>query len=173
MEAYDVSMENVSVGTHNDEYLCAMQLVASAGEILRAATPVVAKAVEGEYQLAITIEGTRGVTGLPGSLLQGNMLKGSLEPTAEEKTFVLTDGEGFMPVDAAYTLPANQARVVCNATASIAAARVLRLDFDAATSVEPLAPADEVQTIYSITGVRLATPQKGINIINNKKLIIK
>ena len=168
-----MSMENVSVGTHNDEYLCAMQLVASAGEMLRAATPVVVKAVEGEYQLAITIEGTRGVKGLPGSLLQGNMLKGSLEPTAEEKTFVLTDGEGFMPVDAAYTLPANQARVVCNATASIAAARVLRLDFDAATSVERVVSSDAVQTIYSVTGVRLTAPQKGINIINNKKVIIK
>ena len=29
------------------------------------------------------------------------------------------------------------------------------------------------QAIYSITGVRLAAPQKGINIINNKKVIIK
>ena len=176
MEAYDVAMENVSVGTNNDEYLCAMQLVASAGEVLRAATPVVVKAVEGDYQLAITMEGAGSVTGLPGSLLQGNMLKGALEPIEAEKTFVLTmeeDAAAFRVVEEACALPANQARVVCDATASMAAARVLQLDFDAATSVEPLAPADEVQAIYSITGVRLAAPQKGINIINNKKVIIK
>ena len=176
MEAYDVAMENVSVGTNNDEYLCAMQLVASAGEVLRAATPVVVKAVEGEHQLAITMEGAGAVTGLPGSLLQGNMLKGALEPIEAEKTFMLTmeeDAAAFRVVEEACALPANQARVVCDATASMAAARVLRLDFDAATSVEPLAPATEVQAIYSITGVRLEAPQKGINIINNKKVIIK
>ena len=176
MEAYDVAMENVSVGTNNDEYLCAMQLVASAGEVLRAATPVVVKAAEGEHQLAITMEGVGAVTGLPGSLLQGNMLKGALEPIEAEKTFMLTmeeDAAAFRVVEEACALPANQARVVCDATTSMAAARVLRLDFDAATSVEPLASADEVQAIYSITGVRLAAPQKGINIINNKKVIIK
>jgi hypothetical protein len=55
----------------------------------------------------------------------------------------------------------------------MAAAHVLRLDFDAATSVEQVVSFDEEQTIFSVTGVRLAVPQKGINIINNKKVIVK
>ena len=172
MSAYDVAMANVSAGADSDEYICAMQPVASPGEVLRAATPVVIKAVGGEYQLAITMEGAGAVTGLAGSLLQGNMLKCSLAPTEAERTFVLTDGEGFLSVKA-YTLSANQARVVCDATAEMAAARVLRLDFDATTSVEQVVSSDEEQIIYSVTGVRLMTPQKGINIINNRKVIIK
>ena len=173
MSAYDVAMANVSAGADSDEYICAMQPVASPGEVLRAATPVVVKAVEGEYQLAITMEGAGAVTGLAGSLLQGNMLKCSLAPTEAERTFVLTDGEGFLSVDETYTLSANQARVVCDATAEIAAARVLRLDFDATTSVGQVVSSDEEQIIYSVTGVRLMTPQKGINIINHRKVIVK
>jgi hypothetical protein len=172
MNAYDVAMANVSAGADSDECICAMQPVASPGEVLRAATPVVVKAVGGEYRLAITMEGAGAVTGLAGSLLQGNMLKCSLAPAEAERTFVLTDGEGFLSVKA-YTLSANQARVVCDATAEMAAARVLRLDFDATTSVEQVVSSDEEQIIYSVTGIRLMTPQKGINIINNKKVIIK
>ena len=173
MSAYDVAMANVSAGADSDEYICAMQLLASPGEVLRAATPVVVKAVGGEYQLAVTMEGAGAVTGLAGSLLQGNMLKCSLAPTEAERTFVLTDGEGFLRVDETYTLSANQARVACDATAEMAAARVLRLDFDATTSVEQVVSSDEEQVIYSVTGVRLMTPQKGINIINHKKVIVK
>ena len=173
MSAYDVAMEHVKAGDSSEEYICAMQLVASPGEVLRAATPVVVKAVEGAYKLAITMQGVGSVAGLPGSLLQGNMLKSSLAPTEAERTFILTDAEGFLTVDEACMLSANQARVVCDATSSMAAAHVLRLDFDAATSVEQVVSFDEEQTIFSVTGVRLAVPQKGINIINNKKVIVK
>ena len=173
MSAYDVAMEHVGAGASSDEYVCAMQLVASEGEVLRAATPVVVKAVGGEYRLAITMEGTGAVTGLAGSLLQGNMLKSSLTPTEAERTFVLTEGEGLLAVDETITLPANRARVVCDATAEMATAHVLRLDFDAATSVEQIVSSDAKQTVYSVTGVRLMAPQKGINIINQKKVIIK
>ena len=32
---------------------------------------------------------------------------------------------------------------------------------------------DDQQTIYSISGVRLKNPQKGLNIINGKKVVVK
>lgn len=47
------------------------------------------------------------------------------------------------------------------------------VEFDPTAIDEITVDEDDQQTIYSISGVRLKNPQKGLNIINGKKVVVK
>ena len=173
MYAYDVTLDNVSVVDSAEEYILEMQPIAAPGETLKAGTPVLIKAPEGDYQLAITMSGNGAVGGLEGSLLHGNFMGLSLTASEECAIFRLNDNAGLYLMQETTDIVANQARVEVSTSLPMAKVNSLGLVFQTPVSIENVGATDVHQAVYSITGMRLAGPQRGINIINNKKVIVK
>jgi hypothetical protein len=57
--------------------------------------------------------------------------------------------------------------------ASGAGARALNLDLGETTGIETVKKADVTTAVYSLSGQRVAAPQKGLYIVNGKKVIVK
>ena len=131
------------------------------------------KAAEGNYQLAITMSSDGAVGGLEGSLLKGNLVSQSLNSSEGSAIFLLNDNAGLYLMQETVSIAANQARIEVGSSLPMAKVNSLRLAFGEATSIAEVVSHIAPQTVYSLTGVRLAAPQRGINIINNKKVIVK
>ena len=173
MMAYDATLDNVSAIDSAEEYILEMQPIATSGDILKAGTPVMVKAAEGNYQLAITMSSDGAVGGLEGSLLKGNLVSQSLNSSEGSAIFLLNDNAGLYLMQETDAIAANQARIEVGSSLPMAKVNSLRLAFGEATSIAEVVSHIAPQTVYSLTGVRLAAPQRGINIINNKKVIVK
>ena len=173
MYAYDATSDHVSVVDSAEEYILEMQPIAAPGEALKAGTPVLVKATKGDYQLAITMSGYGAIGGLEGSLLRGNFMGQSLTSSEGCAIFLLNDNAGLYLMQGTTDIAANQARVEVSTSLPMGRVNSLGLVFQTPVSIENVESADAVQAVYSITGVRLASPQRGINIMNNKKVIVK
>lgn len=57
--------------------------------------------------------------------------------------------------------------------ASGAGARALNIDLGETTGIETVKKADVTTAVYSLSGQRVAAPQKGLYIVNGKKVIVK
>lgn len=57
--------------------------------------------------------------------------------------------------------------------ASGAGARALNLDLGETTGIETVKKADVTTAVYNLNGQRVAAPQKGLYIVNGKKVIVK
>ena len=177
MVAYDLSRANIEV--EEDGYVCTMKAVAAPGETLKKGTPVIIQAKQGSYTLAITMDDTDAKGALDGSLLKGNFVSQTLTQGTDVKKFIFangTQGVGFYIMDAKGTIGANKCWMEWNMGSANVRSLTIRFGDGDATDIEnvEVAPARPMQQgIYNLAGQHLEAPQKGVNIINGKKVVIK
>ena len=134
------------------------------------------------------------IAGMPGnheipqtktSMFYANLLKGVTEPTIISPTdgnytnYILSNGSygvGFYTLSTTGTLDGGKAYLQLP-TASVAGVKALKIEFDENDDPTGIAitsaSATEENTIYNLAGQRVSQPQKGINIINGKKIFTK
>ena len=174
MCAYDLAASDISEDEETGVHVATLRPVAVAGEILMEGVPVVVKAEQGTYDLDINISAVGAKGPLPGSLLCGNFVEQALVPGAGKTVCLLNhervefcianDSVAMAPNSCWVELPDVMGEVQ----------RVSLYWSDDEVSVENITMPDPSQTmIYNIAGQRLMAPQKGYNVIGNKKVIIK
>ena len=149
--------------------------------VLKAGTGYVIAAETGSLDFDLSSE--------EGTEVQGNELlvagADGVMATADTKYYVLTKRStdskvGFAKVKANVTIPAGKCYI--DASKSLSAASNLSAEFLEITNVltgidavdaEPEAVAGEADAYYTLQGVKLSQPVKGINIINGKKVLVK
>ena len=180
MTAYDLANTNVREGEEG-AYTCSMQPIAIFGNTLKAGTPVIVKAEADDYTLSITMSDNGAKTSLPGSLLRGNFIKQELVQGSNVKKFILTKDNngvvGFYRMQASGTIGANKCWMEWATPAGQAEARSFVFSFDEETGIDDLISCGQSQgnashLIYNMAGQRQNTPQRGLNIIGNKKMIV-
>ena len=179
MTAFDMAAANIDGGSEG-VYTCCMQGIATAGETLKKGTPVIIKANEGSYKLTITMSDKDAKTSLAGSLLRGNFVKQDLVQGSNVKKFILTNGDngvGFYRMQASGTIGANKCWMEWTTPAGQAEARSFVFSFNEETGIDDLISIGQSQDnashlIYNMAGQRQNTPQRGLNIIGNKKMIV-
>ena len=176
MVAYDLAESKITKS--GDVAYAYMDLIAEGGDILKKGTPVIVIAEQGSYDLAITMNNENAVSSLANSLLKGNFVSQTLTQGTDVKKFIFangTQGVGFYIMDAGGTIGANKCWMEWAMPAD-ANVRSLVIRFADTTDIEnvEVAPARPAQQgIYNLAGQRLEAPQKGVNIINGKKVVIK
>ena len=179
MTAYDLVSSNIAEDDNDDGiHICTLQSIAEEGAILQAGTPVIVAATSGNYNLPITMSNEDAVGSLPGSLLRGNYMSQALVQGDTEKKFIFANrnhGVGFYIMDAEGTIAANKCWMEWTVPAG-ANVRSLVIRFGNTTDIENVAVAPEhpaQPVIYNLAGQRLEAPQRGINIINGRKIVVK
>ena len=175
MTAYDFASTNV-MEEGEGAYICSMQSIAGSGNTLKAGTPVIVKAEPGDYTLRIMSD-RWPMSSLPGSLLRGNFTKKELVQGTDVKKFILMNedqGLGFYRMQDKGTIGANKCWMEWTTPEGQAEARSFHIRFEQGeTGIANVESQPTEQYIYNLAGQRLSVPQKGINIIGNKKVIIK
>ena len=180
MTAYDFASTNVMEGKPG-VYTCYMQSIAASGNTLKAGTPVIVRAEPGDYTLRITMSDRWPISSLPGSLLRGNFTKQELVQGTDVKKFILTNGDngvGFYRMQDKGTIGANKCWMEWTTPAGQAEARSFVFSFNEETGINDVISSGQSQDnashlIYNMAGQRLNAPQKGLNIVGGKKVIIK
>lgn len=176
MTAYDFASTNV-MEEGEGAYICIMQSIAGGGNTLKAGTPVIVKAEPGSYILRITMSDKWAIESLPGSLLRGNFMKKELVQGTDVKKFILMNedqGLGFYRMQDRGTIGANKCWMEWTTPEGQAEARSFRIRFEQGeTGIANVELQPTEQYICNLAGQRLSAPQKGINIIGNKKVIVK
>jgi len=110
-----------------------------------------------------------------GTELRGNLLVGAWYPTSvkAQTVYGLTDNK-FVINNAAGTIPAGKAYLLANSVP----ANVKSFTFvfeDEATGIIETRPAtrEEVEAIFNLGGQRMNKMQRGVNIVNGKKVLVK
>ena len=168
--AYDATADDIKYNAETNGYTCTLRAIASAGKTLKGGTPAIINGSEGVYQLPITMSNYDAVTSLPESVLKGNYVESSLTQSEEGKKFLFAEN-GFKAFDGSKDIAANQCWVQCN----LPQAGELTIHFNDLTGIEeiPSTPQKKSGNIYDIAGKRLNAPQKGINIVDSKKVLVK
>ena len=165
--AYDLAVSDVKVD-ETGKCIGIVQPIAKSGEILKAGTPVIVMAKEGKYNLDIIMRANVANGALPGSLLRGNFVK---EKLAGDNCLLVNE-MAFCRMEEPTTMNPNQCWVELPSEMAGVESVLLQLHDD--VNAIGAFNADEVEAaIYNIAGQRLVAPQKGYNIINGKKMIIK
>ena len=135
------------------------------------------------------IAGTPGEHRIPEtqtSIFYANLLKGVTEPTTISPTdgnytnYILAQGNygvGFYTLSQAGTLDAGKAYLQLP-TASVAGIKALKIVFDenddpTGIAITSASSEQEENAVYNLSGQRVSKAQKGINIVNGKKVFIK
>lgn len=152
----------------NGDYLQMEQVMGT----LPAETGVILKAAEGEYAFIHSTEEAADVS--------RNLLKGTL--TNEDITgagYVLSAPEGKAGLYAAeltdgkFLNNANKAYLPASAVAAEQQSNGFRFDVDGTTSIKPMVEVQSSTIIYDLMGRRVEKMEKGIYIVNGKKVVIK
>ena len=105
-----------------------------------------------------------------------NYLVGVTEPFAlPAGNYILVDGK-FVKSNGEGQLGANKAYLPADAVPLISpdAAKVITLDFDGdATGINEIQKAETEGAIYNLSGMRVSKTQKGVYIMNGRKVIVK
>ena len=126
----------------------------------------------------ILLKGTAGETGELTSVnssttLSGNLLEGTLAPkyVAADEYYGLS-GKTFVKVNAG-TVPAGKALLPASALGSNVKAFTFVFEEDGATAIEMVNGQSSMVNgpIYNLAGQRISKMQKGINIVNGKKIL--
>ncbi len=167
--AYDATLSDIKAEEAGN-YTCTMQALAHPGETLKSGTPAIVNGSAGTYQFIITMSDSEVVCALPASLLKGNYVASTLSQSGESKKFILAE-KAFQTFDGTTNLPANQCWLECD----LAQASALAIAFPDPTHIEGITahPNSTTPNIYNTAGQRLTTPQRGINIIDQKKVMVK
>jgi hypothetical protein len=150
---------------------------------LKAGTPVIIGANEGDYELAITMDNNKARTSLNGSLLKGNFVKQTLTQNDDKVKFIFAkkknnngdDVVGFYRLSSSgtSTLGANKCWLEWDVPTLGNPAQTIRLAFDDVTEITQVDGSNMPVVIYNLQGIRIKAPQPGLNIINGKKVFIK
>ena len=167
--AYDATTTDIK-NNEPDSYSCTMRAIAGPGETLKSGTPTIVNGSAGTHQLIITMSDYAAATSLPESLLKGNHVESSLTQSNDNRKFIFANNT-FKTFDGSKDIAANQCWLEC----SIAQASEIAIHFGDQTGIEAITPTPQEKSgnIYDIAGKRLDTPQKGINIIDSKKVLVK
>ena len=168
--AYDAGMADIKFDEELNKYICTMRAIARPGEKLKGGTPAIINGNAGTHQFAITMSDQGAVTSLPESLLKGNYIENNISQSGNIRKFVFAENE-FRTFDGSKEITANQCWLECN----ISQASEFIVNFNAPTNIEniPTAPQGKSDNIYNIAGKRLSHTQKGINIVDKKKILVK
>ena len=134
-----------------------------------ATTPIVVKAAAGTYALPAITTTPESVTG---NLLQAS--DGSV--TGGDNIYALAKPEGqevgFYPVNSSVTIPAGKAYLI-DTTGNTVKGFTFDFDDDATgiSLMEDGRSKMEDGAIYNVAGQRISKMQKGINIVNGKKVL--
>ena len=178
MLAYDLSVENIASAGAEGDYTATMKAIAKAGETLKKGTPVIVAATPGNYNLSISMSDNGAKVSLAGSLLRGNFVEQNLTQGVTTKKYIFGKPEGhdvgFYLMGEAGTIGANKCWMEWTAPAGQSAARSFVIFFDDATGISDIITGtkeNKTNLIYNIGGQRLHKTQKGLNIVNGKKVI--
>lgn len=176
MYAYDFTVSNIKDGDEAGEYVCTMKVIANPGETLKAGTPVIISAPQGNYDLAINFGAQDVKTSLNGSVLRGNFVRQTLVQEDDAAKFIFAkglSGVGFYRMqEEGGSINANKCWMEWNVTNMPSDAQALTIRFENPTAVTTIIETQKPESIYDITGRKLSKPQHGINIINGKKVIL-
>lgn len=176
MYAYDLALEGIDPESNSEVYNCTMRAIAGPGRTLKAGTPAIIAADPNTYNLTITMSDDKAGTSLNGSLLKGNFLQQDLTQSGDKVKFIFTkknDVVGFYRLSSGTsTLGANKCWLEWDVPTMGDPAQSIRLRFEDVTDITSVIQTTKAEGIYDLTGRRLAAPQKGVNIINGKKVIL-
>ncbi len=175
VQAYDCAASDITYDDVADVTKCTMQVVANPGETLKAGTPVVIKAAEGIYDLTITMDNADARTSVNASLLSGNYLKKSLTQDGTDKKFVLQDAT-FSLVQGTAAMAANSSWMEWSLPEELATVQTILLDFSVSTGIQDIITGTanpQSTVIYNVAGQRIPALQKGVNIVGNRKVVVK
>ena len=177
MYAYDLALEGINQEGNNEIYNCTMRAIAGPGQTLKAGTPVIIGANEGDYELAITMDNNKARTSLNGSLLKGNFVKQTLTQNDDKVKFIFAkkDKVGFYRLSSnrPSEIGANKCWLEWDVATLGNPAQTIRLAFDDVTEITQVDGSNMPVVIYNLQGIRIKAPQPGLNIINGKKVFIK
>ena len=167
--AYDATVNDIQYN-ETSGYSCTMRAIAGPGETLKSGTPAVINGSAGTHSFAITMSDYGAVTSLPESLLKGNYVKSSLSQSNDIKKFIFAEN-AFKSFDGSKDIVANQCWLECN----VAQASEFAVRFCDPTGIEGITstPQNRSEKIYNVAGERLQHTQKGINIVDSKKILVK
>lgn len=148
-------------------------ITSSSVDAIAANSPVMIKATAGDYEFTasnVSIAATAN-----GEVTNG-LLKGgyaTMTAAADANNYVLQNNANgvnfYLVTETAATVKPFRAYL----KASGAGARALNLDLGETTGIETVKKADVTTAVYSLSGQRVAAPQKGLYIVNGKKVIVK
>lgn len=120
--------------------------------------------IEGAGEATIEVPVAAETPAASGTLLAtGQPSEGDYLLATDGSAFVLWNGEGTLAATKAY-LPAS---------AISSGAKIINIAFGESTGISEVKAAKTDGAIYSISGVRVAEPQKGVYIMNGRKVIVK
>ena len=154
-----------------------MRAIAGPGRTLKAGTPAIIAADPNTYNLTITMSDDKAGTSLNGSLLKGNFVKQTLTQSGDKVKFIFANKDGVvgfyrLSSSGTSTLGANKCWLEWDVPTMGDPAQSIRLRFEDVTDITSVIQTTKAEGIYDLTGRRLAAPQKGVNIINGKKVIL-
>ena len=168
--AYDATAEDIEYNAELNGYTCTMRVIAAPGETLKSGTAAIINGSEGVHPFVITMSDYGAMTSFPESLLKGNYVEGSLTQSDDIRKFVLAEN-AFRTFDGSKEIAANQCWLECKGTQ----ASELAIFFNDHTGIDDIHHSTQNKDckIYDIAGKRLKSTQKGINIVDNKKILVK
>jgi hypothetical protein len=140
---------------------------------------VILKALEGDYKMEIVAQDNEAKTNLANSLLRGNFVSQMLTQSEDVKKFIFTkplnSPVGFYRMqDEGGQIGANKCWMEWNVQTMPTNAKAFQITFEQTTDIEGVSTAKpSAPVIYDLAGRRLKAPQRGFNIVNGKKVIVK
>ncbi len=139
--------------------------------------PIVLKANAGNYMLPVITSATDDVSSNLLNASDGSIVGdgSTIFALGVGKTGTNKDKVGFYLVDNDVSIPEGKAYL----TVPAAVKEFLAFSFDQATRVQELCPASspsrtrEEEIIFNLAGQRMSKMQRGVNIVNGKKVVVK
>ena len=135
---------------------------------------IIASTVGNKYTIIGWDKGSRATHTPSGSWLTGVLTEGGVSVPAASYVLAAKNGQqGFYQTNGSVTCP--QYKCYLTVPASAGSARAFYFPGDEPTSIEGIFGADESGTvsIYNLAGQKLNRLQKGINIVNGRKVVVK
>ena len=148
-------------------------ITSSSVDAIAANSPVMIKATAGDYEFTAS---NVSITATANGEVTNGLLKGgyaTMKAAADANNYVLQNNANgvnfYLVTETAATVKPFRAYL----KASGAGARALNLDLGETTGIETVKKSDVTTAVYSLSGQRVAAPQKGLYIVNGKKVIVK
>lgn len=148
-------------------------ITSSSVNAITANKPVMIKAAAADYEFKAT---GASIAATDDGIVTNGLLNGTYATTtaaADANNYVLQNNANgvnfYLVTETAATVKPFRAYLM----ASGAGARALNLDLGETTGIETVKKADVTTAVYNLSGQRVAAPQKGLYIVNGKKVIVK
>lgn len=148
-------------------------ITSSSVDAIAANSPVMIKAAAATYDFTAT---GASIAATDDGIVTNGLLNGTYATTtaaADANNYVLQNNANgvnfYLVTETAATVKPFRAYL----KASGAGARALNLDLGETTGIATVKKADVTTAVYSLSGQRVAAPQKGLYIVNGKKVIVK